>query len=282
MSERLPHYTELPVRADAPAGSSWGLWGDDDVFGALNLATPERAVAGAALARRGAVFNLNLELETPSPPLYRRSAIRHEVKGSGLILDDELHGFNTQSSTQWDGFRHVRHPTFGSYNGLESEEHGVHHWARRGIVTRGVLADVGRWREEQGRPLRVGEADTIEPEEVLATLRSHELYVEPGDILLIRTGWVGWYRGLDETARQALADQPMAPSCGLSTREATAALLWSWGRPCVIRTAASTCSSTSGSSPSWASPSGRCGTSKRSVRTAPPTASTSSCSPRRR
>ena len=226
MSERLPNYGELPVRVGMPAGSSWGLWGDDDVLGTLNLATPERAARGATLVRRGAVFSLNLELELPGPPLYRRSAIRHEVKGSGLILDDELHGFNTQSSTQWDGFRHVRHPRHGNYNGLESQDHGVHHWARKGIVTRGVLADVGRWREAQGRPLRVGEADVIEPEEILATLRSHELYVEPGDILLIRTGWVGWYRGLDEAGRQALADQAMAPSCGLSAREATAAMLW--------------------------------------------------------
>jgi hypothetical protein len=68
MTERLPNYSELPVRAGAPAGSSWGLWGDDDVFGTLNLATPERAARGAALVRRGAVFNLNLELELPSPP----------------------------------------------------------------------------------------------------------------------------------------------------------------------------------------------------------------------
>ena len=68
MSERLPNYGELPVRAGAPAGSSWGLWGDDDVLGTLNLATPERATRGASLVRRGAVFNLNLELEMPSPP----------------------------------------------------------------------------------------------------------------------------------------------------------------------------------------------------------------------
>ena len=50
--------------------------------------------------------------------------------------------------------------------------------------------------------------------------------MEPGDILLIRTGWVGWYRGLDEAARNALGDQSMAPSCGLSARESTAAMLW--------------------------------------------------------
>jgi kynurenine formamidase len=226
VSEGLPSYSELPVRAGAPSGSSWGLWGDGDVFGTLNLANAERAQRGASLVHRGAVFNLNLELELPSPPLYRRSALRHEVKGSGLTLDDELQGFNTQSSTQWDGFRHVSHQSFGCYNGLDSAIHGVHHWARRGIVTRGVLADVGRWRQAEGRPLRVGESDVIEPDEVIATLESQGVAVEPGDILLLRTGWVGWYRGLSEAERIALSDQTIAPSCGLSTAEATAEMLW--------------------------------------------------------
>ena len=70
--------------------------------------------------RRGAVFNCNLEMEFPGPPLYRRSAMSHHVHGSGLTLDDGLSDYNTQSSTQWDGFRHVQHLEHGYYNGLAS------------------------------------------------------------------------------------------------------------------------------------------------------------------
>jgi hypothetical protein len=172
------------------------------------------------------VFNLNLEMELPGPPLYRRSALRHEVTGSGLTLDDELSGYNTQSSSQWDGFRHVRHLVHGYYNGLDTEDHGVHHWARRGIATRGVLVDVGRWRAAQGRPLRCGEADPIEPDEVLATLDAQQVEVEPGDIVMIRTGWVEWYRTLDASARAELGTQVIAPSCGLRACEGSAAMLW--------------------------------------------------------
>jgi hypothetical protein len=226
VSDRLPSYSELPIRPDLPAGSSWGLWGDGDVFGCLNLLTPDKAQRGSESVRKGAVFSLNLELELPSPPLYRRSAIQHEVKGSGLTLDDELCGFNTQSSTQWDGFRHVRHLAHGCYNGLPSETHGVHHWARKGIVTRGVLADVGRWREAQGRPLNPGAADAFEPDEVLATLDAQNVAAEPGDILLIRAGWIGWYRGLDDGARAKLADQGIAPSCGIRAGAKSAEMLW--------------------------------------------------------
>jgi hypothetical protein len=222
----LPSYAELPVRDGAPAGSSWGLWGDDDVLGTLNLLTGERVQRAIASVRRGAVFNCNLEMELPGPPLYRRSAMSHHVHGSGLTLDDGLSDYNTQSSTQWDGFRHVQHLEHGYYNGLASDDHGVHHWARRGIVGRGVLADVGRWRAAQGRPLRCGEADPFEPDEVLATLEAQGTTVEPGDILLIRAGWIEWYRTLDDADRVSLAELVIAPSCGLRACEASAAMLW--------------------------------------------------------
>ena len=29
----LPSYADLPIRPGLPAGSSWGVWGDDDRFG---------------------------------------------------------------------------------------------------------------------------------------------------------------------------------------------------------------------------------------------------------
>ena len=114
----LPSYDELPVAPGAPAGSSWGLWGPSDTFGCLNLLTPERVTAGLACAVRGAVFNLNLEMELPGPPLFSRSAFEHVVHDFTVGHDDELSGWNTQSSSQWDGFRHMRHPVYGHYNGV--------------------------------------------------------------------------------------------------------------------------------------------------------------------
>src|SRR5207237_122514 len=92
----LPSYDELPVKDGAPVGSSWGLWGDDDVFGCLNLLTQERVVAGLACATEGKVFNLNLDAELPSPPLFGRSAFEHNVLDLPYGHDDELSGWNTQ------------------------------------------------------------------------------------------------------------------------------------------------------------------------------------------
>ena len=53
-----PTYRQLFEREGYPQGSSWGLWGDDDQIGALNLVTPEKVQAAARLVKRGAVFPL--------------------------------------------------------------------------------------------------------------------------------------------------------------------------------------------------------------------------------
>jgi hypothetical protein len=139
--------------------------------------------------------------------------------------DEELHGWNTQSSSQWDGFRHIRHRRHGFYNGVADEDHGVDHWARKGIVGRGVLADVARWRAAQGRPLDPAAPDPIEPDDLTNTLAAEGVSVEPGDILLVRTGWLSWYRSLDEPARHGLAGAGLR-TCGLRPGDSTARVLW--------------------------------------------------------
>lgn len=210
----------------APKGSSWGLWGREDRLGCLNLLTPERAVAGAACVLYGVVFSLNLELELPAPTLFRREPLEHVVKSLGTIgHDDLLKNMNTQSSSQWDGFRHMRHPVVGYYNGIADEEHGVHFWARRGLAGRAVLADVERWRASVGRPIRQGEADVITLDDLQSTLDAQGIRVEAGDVLLLRTGWLSWYRSLDEEGRAGVAEGRFrAP--GLQRGRAAAAALW--------------------------------------------------------
>jgi hypothetical protein len=218
----LPAYDDLPVREGAPPGSSWGVWGDGDRFGCLNLLTPERAVRAAGLARTGRVFPLDLDLGVPDPPLFGRPRLRHEVLGTGG--HDDLVELNTQTSTQWDGFRHVAHPVHGHYGGVADADHGIHHWAERGIVARAVVADVGRWREAAGRPLRYDATDPIEPADVSACLADQGVEVEAGDVLLVRTGWLTWYRSLDEAGRAQLAEHLVIP--GLRPGRDTARMLW--------------------------------------------------------
>lgn len=229
----LPSYADLPIRPGSPKGSSWGVWGDDDRFGTLNLLTPERVLRGKECVRTGRVHCVSLELELPDPPLFGRPAFTHEVvsRPSGISSDDMLHGLNTQSSSQWDGFRHVRSAAHGAYNGLDESEHGVHHWARKGIVGRGILADVGRWRAAQGRPVRGDHRDEITPADIAGTLAAQGTTVETGDILLVRTGWLSFYRSMTQAQRDAYAPEFEAP--GLLAAEETAAYLWDLHVACI-------------------------------------------------
>lgn len=226
----LPSYDELPVRPDLPPRSSWGVWGDDDVFGCLNLLTADRVRAGVETIRDHTVFPLNLELEQPSPPLFGRAAIEHHVEWLGgdahVGHDDRLDGFNPQSSSQWDGFRHIRHPRHGFYGGVADEAHGVHHWARRGIVGRAVVCDVETQRVRDGRPLDFTTSDPITADDVRRTLDAQHVEVETGDILLVHTGWLAWYRTLDSAARGALAEPHALRAPGLLASEDTLRFLW--------------------------------------------------------
>jgi len=225
-SGKLPSYDELPVRAGLPKGSSWGVWGDADRFGCLNLLTPERTAEAAGLVRRGALFPMNWDMGMPEPPLFGRAAFEHHVHWlqNEVGHDDELSGWNTQSSSQWDGFRHIRSANHGFYGGIDDADHGINHWAERGLAGRAVLLDVARWRASEGRPLQADAPDPIEPDELAATARAQGVEVREGDVLLIRTGWISWYSAQPPEVRRALASDLKAP--GLRPGEATARTLW--------------------------------------------------------
>ena len=77
---KIPGYDDLPVRAGAPAGAAWGVFGDDDEVGTINLLTPERVIAAAASIRSGKVFAMNLPINIPDPPLFTRGKHTHTVK----------------------------------------------------------------------------------------------------------------------------------------------------------------------------------------------------------
>lgn len=50
----------------------------------------------------------SLPLQVPEQPAFGREVFKHEIKtlGENVAYDDVYH-MNTQSGTQWDGFRHV-------------------------------------------------------------------------------------------------------------------------------------------------------------------------------
>jgi kynurenine formamidase len=224
----LPAYSELPVVDGAPPGSAWGVWGEGDRLGALNLLTPERLAVAMRSIRQNRVIPLSLPLDLPDPPLFNRRPYQHEVTTVTVGHDEYLSDWFPQSSSQWDGFRHVEFPEYGFFGGLPDEEHGVQHWAQHGIVGRGVLVDVGRWRAEQDRALDFTTADPITVDDLSGALAAQGTIVETGDVLVMRTGWTTWYRELSHDERAALAGGGVYSffSPGLQAGRDTAAYLW--------------------------------------------------------
>ncbi len=228
---RVPSYAELPEREGLKC--SWGVWGEDDKLGTLNLLTPERVAAAAREITVGKTFSLDLPWDEPNPAGFGRPLIEHEVRthetqfgGISSFSDDYVTLWNTQSSSQWDGFRHVERAGHGWYNGLPTTEHGVDHWAVRGIIGRFALLDVARSRAASGRAIRPDAPDPIRFEDVTDCIETEGLEILPGDILLVRTGWTGWLRSLTREARaEAITAKPF-DTAGLYPSESMVEFLW--------------------------------------------------------
>jgi hypothetical protein len=139
----FPTRKELPTIPGAPEGAAW-VWGDNDNIGRLNLLTPTRVAAGKEI-RSGEIVPVNLPLNTPEVPAFNREVFKHEIKvlAEDVAYDDVYH-LNTQSGTQFDGFRHFAHIPSGTfYNNTKGSDivgpnanHkcSIHHWAVHGIA----------------------------------------------------------------------------------------------------------------------------------------------------
>ncbi len=230
----LPRYVDLPLAPGVAARTAWGVFGHDDQIGTLNLLTPERVRRSRQLIETGEVIPLNLDLELPNPPLSGRRALTHTVMVAERGSEDWYDTFYPQASSQWDGLAHCGHPRVGFYNGHQASEItgrpgsvlGIEHWARRGIVGRFVLADVDRYRTGVGRPLDQASKDPISIEDLEATLAAEHVSLETGDVLLMRTGWLAWYRTTDQVTRDGLAAHLDYATPGLEASERAAAWLW--------------------------------------------------------
>jgi hypothetical protein len=232
---RMRRYRELLDRTDGPPGSAWGEYGPDDELGSIGRLTPDRALAGAACVRTGEVFSLDLPMDALDPPLAAaRRTVRHTIFGRNAFHRDEhLDDVFPQVSSQIDGLRHFGNPDHGFYNGASGERLvpgdpllGVQRWAEHGIVGRGVLVDVARHRDAEGRPIDHRAGEPIPVGDVVAAAERQGTRFKPGDLLLLRLGWVHHYRtATTEAERNALPAEPRHP--GLLQSHDT--LEWLWG-----------------------------------------------------
>ena len=227
----LPSFDDLPEVPGLGLRHAWGVFGEDDCLGTVNLLTADRVRAGVGCVRAGEVVSLDLPLDLPDPPLFGRQPYRHHVFAlSRNEMDDRVDNFHLQGSTQWDALGHVRCREHGFWGGRtenptdEHNELGIDHWAAHGIVGRGVLVDIASWAEGAGRPFDALTPTLITADDLSAALASQRTVLATGDVLCLRFGWTGAYRALDARARSTYAEAPTF--AGLRADEPMARWLW--------------------------------------------------------
>ena len=182
--------------------NNWGRWGSDDEIGTINLITPEVRMRAAACVRTGRVFSLALPLSEAEGiqtgvmpgrinPVRAMVQINTPLTGdpAGFCSSDDMVAMGLQCATHWDGLGHVSYDG-RIYNGNPASSItafgasvcGIH--KIRTLVSRGVLLDVARARAtnrlDGGYPITAQDLDAAEAQAGLE--------VEPGDVVLVRTG----------------------------------------------------------------------------------------------
>lgn len=174
-------------------------WGAGDQRGSGNMMKPETVLRAAKLIRTGEVFELGAVLSPdpreafinagrvfniytkPSPPIPNARQVNEELVVTEL----------GQIGTQFDAFAHqmwgdsfyncFKLGDIGTRTGFKKL--GVEHVG--GLVTRGVLIDVAGSKGVDMLPTSYN----ITPEDLQQALAKANQRLQPGDAVLIRTGW---------------------------------------------------------------------------------------------
>jgi kynurenine formamidase len=192
------------------AKDNWGRWGEADERGALNLVDEAATRRGLESVRLARPLPLGLPVAPGAAP---HAAIRPDVQhlmmrdggdyAAGLperpgygFADDMLivacHG-----TTHLDALSHVWQGG-QMWNGFPASDVTSRGARRSGvetvgpIVTRGILVDLAHQGEE---PVAAAEIETA--------LRDAGVTPEPGDALLLRTGWLARWRTGEATAERS-------------------------------------------------------------------------------
>ncbi|KAL2848299.1 hypothetical protein BJX68DRAFT_276340 [Aspergillus pseudodeflectus] len=256
--ENYPSFDSLPVDKSGPRGNAWGLWGPEDQLGTLNLLTDELVRRAAAEnITIGKRLSLNWSMTAATHPRFSRKPLELRLINKAPLKhahDDEW-TFNSQCSSQWDGFRHyayqkeqartylTRNPSQLYYMGRTAQDfaaspipNGIQHVSQQGITGRAILIDWYTWAQAQNKSIDATSAHEIPFSELLETLRYQNMdptsTFRRGDILAIRSGYIAQYTEMSETKRAHLneAYKTEKPSnIGVKPSEELLRFLWDTG-----------------------------------------------------
>ena len=193
-----PVFTDMAARV-----RNWGRWGPEDEIGTLNFIDEAARRRGAAAVVSGRAFALGLPLSeaegiqlgfvegrvNPTREMVQVNQPVNPEQPDWVCFSEDVVTMATQCATHWDA---LAHSSYGGviYNGYPAGVVSADGASRCGIhrlgpvVSRGVLLDVARALGcdvlEPGYPIMPADLD--------AAVGLAGMELEPGDIVLVRTG----------------------------------------------------------------------------------------------
>lgn len=207
------------------------------------MITPSTVQAAAKEIQTGERVSLDWNLNLPSYPSFGRPPFGWKMENRSLpdgtkrtVNDDHL-DINTQSSSQWDGFRHYGYQKAKKYYGGRTQEEventeviGIDRVADSGGITaRGVILDYPRYLEKKGEAkVHALQEKSISADVLKEMLADSGVTPQDGDLLLLRTGFTRDYTALGMDDRKALATKPPA-FLGVASTPEVLQFIWESG-----------------------------------------------------
>jgi kynurenine formamidase len=202
---------------------NWGRWGANDQMGAVNLITPQKRAAAAALVKTGRTVSLSRVFEPD------QHFMRVNERGSGGSAVD-YYGFlyHGVTVTHVDALCHVWDRN-GMWNGRDPTKEIDTNGTRfaditafgGGLITRGVLLDVPRHRRApyvaMDRPVNAAELEAI--------VKAQGVAIEAGDALLVYSGRDAFVRDVAAYGPATGARPGLDVSCAKFIRDKDVAVL---------------------------------------------------------
>jgi kynurenine formamidase len=170
--------------------NNWGRWGDADQRGTVNLITEAKRQAAQALVKTGRTVSLARDV-TPQPVFMYSATFPSKRERADVVLDRfdmVYHGFwithiDALCHVAWDGELYNGRPFADSLSVAGAT------WCPidplfDGITSRGVLLDVAAGRKEG----YVTVGHPVTPRELDETARRQGVRIEPGDVVVVRSG----------------------------------------------------------------------------------------------
>jgi kynurenine formamidase len=219
VTDDAPELSEEEWRGYFTSLSNWGRWGPDDQRGTLNLVTPEKVRAATALVTEGRQVPCGrvIEFGNRVSVYEQEDGVLHFMATTGGRLNPDgagggndwvgfsIHGLyithlDAPSHQFWGGTMFNGHPAT-SVTAETGARAGSVELAGEGIVTRGVLIDVAATKGVD--PLPAGYGISTADLEAAVSVGARP---EPGDVVLVRTGYGAERKG----QRRRVPDIPFA------------------------------------------------------------------------